>query len=99
MHSEHDAREIYHIMKHLRGMPVDLQHGDGYESIHSMLTDMPWEDIAKHFDGVYHGGLSGSGDYMMGGWDVESTAWLNKNVLELIGKVRIRPIDAYSDTD
>jgi hypothetical protein len=97
MHSHYDAKKIYRIMKHLKGEAVSRT--DGFETVTTLFSEMPWSDIAKHFDGVFHFGRTGSDDYFMSGWDAESTAWLNTDVLALVGKVRIRPISNYEDDD
>lgn len=99
MHSAYDAKKIYHIMKNLKGEPADTDGGDGLYRDQNLRTGMPWSDIAKHFDAVYHYGRTGSEDHFMYGWDAESTAWLNTNVLRLVSKVRIRPISSYEYDD
>lgn len=58
----------------------------------AMRATFPWDQIAKHFDGVWHGGYRDQG--FMYGWDVESTAWFDTSFLQLVGEV---PVVAYDD--
>jgi hypothetical protein len=58
----------------------------------AMRASFPWDQIAKHFDGVWHGGYGDQG--FMYGWDVESTAWFDTSFLQLVGEV---PVVAYDD--
>ena len=60
----------------------------------SMKTIFPWDQIVKHFDGVWHSGYSDQG--FMYGWDVESTAWFDTSFLQLVGEV---PVAGYDDDD
>lgn len=99
MHGVYDAKKIYRIISNLRGESTGSIDADGLDTVKELYEKMPWSDIAKHFDGVYHFGRSGSDDYFMSGWDAESTAWLNTDVLKLVGKVRIRSISSYEDDD
>lgn len=50
----------------------------------------PWDEIENDFDGIHH---IPSGprarNILMSAWDVESTAWFNKNHLENLGEVSI----------
>ena len=49
MHSMYDAKIIYSIMKNLKGESASIGHG--YDEAKSLMTDMPWSDIAKHPSG------------------------------------------------
>ena len=56
----------------------------------SWTQKFPWDDIENDFDGVHHK-PSGSrmANMLMSSWDVESTAWFNKNHLKNLGEVWI----------
>lgn len=56
-----------------------------------MRGNYPWDTMARYFDGVHHSGYS-MGDEFTYGWDVESTAWFNTNVLTYKGAVRLHHI-------
>lgn len=60
-----------------------------------MRSNYPWDTMARYFDGVNHRGGSGYGrhDEFTYGWDVESTAWFNTNVLTYKGAVRLHHVD------
>ena len=82
--NDYDANNIMRIFKDLdRVQPSRYQDQD--HDMH-LLTSFPWDQIARHFDAVHH---TGYGDGFVYGWDVESTAWLNTAVIQLIGKVKI----------
>jgi hypothetical protein len=84
--SEYDASDIYDAFDQLgRATPIDYSDQWGRLTRH-----FPWDQIALHFDGVYHSGY-GSDNFTYG-WDVESTAWLNTNMLELVGKVPVASV-------
>lgn len=86
--SEHDAERIYHTFERLGlAKPID------YSSYSRLTGAFPWDQIAKHFDAVWHGGY-GYNDDFTSGWDVESTAWLDTSFLQLIGEV---PVAGYDD--
>ena len=62
-----------------------------------MRSNYPWDILARHFDGVHHGGYGGGGyDEFTYGWDVESTAWFNTKVLKYKGAVKL---SVYDDED
>lgn len=88
-----EAQRIYDIFKRLRGElnPMDADH------THYMTSDFPWDEVAKHFDGVTHSGYGRFDEYswenFTSGWDAESTAWLNTSVLTRVAKVPITPIN------
>ena len=88
-----EAQRVYDIFKRLRGElnPMDT------DPKHFMTRDFPWDEVAKHFDGVTHSGYGRFDEYswenFTSGWDVESTAWLNTSVLTRVAKVPITPID------
>ena len=52
-----------------------------------MRNNFPWDQLARHFDGVHHAGSRSDG--FTYGWDVESTAWFNTSVLVYKGAVRL----------
>lgn len=58
----------------------------------TIRSTFPWDQIVRHFDGVWHGGYGDRG--FMYGWDVESTAWFDKSFLQLVGEV---PVVGYED--
>jgi hypothetical protein len=66
-----------------------------------MRGNFPWDTMAKHFDGVHHGGYS-SGDDFTEGWDVESTAWFKTDSLIYKGAVKLYTggsSNGYDDED
>jgi len=91
LNSEHDAERIYRAFENLgRASPIDRS-----ERYSRLSRAFPWDQIAKHFDGVWHGGYRSDG-YFMYGWDVESTAWFDTSFLILVGQV---PVVGYKDDD
>jgi hypothetical protein len=55
-----------------------------------MRGNFPWDSMAKHFDGVHHGGYSSRGhDDFTDGWDIESTAWFKTDNLIYKGAVKL----------
>jgi hypothetical protein len=81
--SDAEARKIARILGH------ELQ---GY----SIIDDYPWEKLGQLVDGIRYparlGGTWGSSqsNILMSMWDVESTAWFNRDHLRLIGEVNIK---------
>lgn len=61
-----------------------------------MRSNYPWDTLAKHFDGVWHGGYRHN--EFTYGWDVESTAWFNTKMLKYKGAVRLLD-GSYEDDD
>jgi hypothetical protein len=63
---------------------------------YSILDNYPWEKLGKLVDGIrYPARLRDSFDgsmnnILMSLWDVESTAWFNKDKLQLIGEVDVK---------
>jgi hypothetical protein len=81
--SDTAARKIARILGHeLRG--------------YSIIDDYPWEKLGQLVDGIRYparlGGTWGNGSpsILMSMWDVESTAWFNKDKLQLMGEVNIK---------
>jgi hypothetical protein len=89
MSSAYEAEHIYKLYKAMHNKPVDLDPKAGsYETPADLMKrDYPWNDIAKHWDGV-HGGYHYRDEFFYG-WDCESTAWFDPAVLVLKGKVRV----------
>jgi hypothetical protein len=69
--------------------------GDDYYDDWKMRSVFPWDEIAKHFDAVHHS-RPWYRDGFMYGWDVESTAWLNTDFLQLVGEV---PVAKWGDDE
>ena len=89
--TEYDARRVYHAFEDLgRISDIEKEKYERYsnDSETIMRLTFPWDQIAKHFDAVHHSGHSYRDSFMYG-WDVESTAWLNTEFLQLIGPVKI----------
>jgi hypothetical protein len=91
--TDHDAEDIIQAFIDLKRVEV----GDDYyqDPRWKMRTVFPWNEIAKHFDAVHHSGTWGHSEFMYG-WDVESTAWLNTDFLQLIGEV---PVAIWNDDE
>ena len=88
---ERDAEDIMQAFIDLGRVTVD----DDFYSHRMITSKFPWNEIAKHFDAVHHTSPWYRDDFMYG-WDVESTAWLSTDFLQLIGEV---PIDKYHYED
>jgi hypothetical protein len=64
--------------------------------VYSIIDDYPWAKLGQLVDGIRYparlGGTWGNGSpgILMSMWDVESTAWFNKDKLQLIGEVNIK---------
>ena len=54
-----------------------------------MRYAFPWDELSKHFDGVYHSGWSHGSDELSYGWDVESTVWFDTSFLKYAGAVKL----------
>lgn len=54
-----------------------------------MRSNFPWDTMARYFDGVHHLGYTSRSYDFRYGWDVESTAWFNTNVLKYKGAVKL----------
>jgi hypothetical protein len=89
LNNQYDAQRVYHAFENL-GRISDTEKYKPYsdDPEFMMRVTFPWDQIAKHFDAVYHNGHSYRDSFMYG-WDVESTAWLNTEFLQLIGPVKI----------
>ena len=81
--SDAAARKIARILGHeLRG--------------YSIIDDYPWAKLGQLVDGIRYparlGGTWGNGSpgILMSMWDVESTAWFNRDHLRLIDEVNIK---------
>lgn len=99
MNSDMDAKIIYTIFAELgRGNnalndPENYKdHYFGEENI--MRKDFPWQEIAKHFDGIHHGGWNREG--FVRDYDVESIAWFKTDRLQLLGQCKV--YDSYADS-
>ena len=92
-----DAKRIYQIY---RNLGVNLNPQAEYDSEHYGLSkDFPWDEIRKHWDAIHHyPGFSDRYGFMYG-YDCESTAWFNTDVLDYVGKVRIRPCERPRNDD
>jgi hypothetical protein len=91
----YDAKHIYSLY---RDLGVDLNPNSEYSTDHYEMTkDFPWHEICKHWDAVHHNPGYGDRYGFTYTYDVESTVWFNTNVLDYIGKVRIRPCDYQKD--
>jgi len=93
LNNDDDVERVYDAFVNL-GMATPIDYDLSYGSPGRLTKNFPWDAIARHFDGVRHSGYSRDG--FMYGWDVESTAWFNTSMLELVGEVNI---DAWSDED
>jgi hypothetical protein len=93
LNSEYDAERIYRAFENI-GTAKPIDHSARYSKL---SLNFPWDQIAKHFDGVWHGGYRyrDGGDFMYG-WDVESTAWFDTSFLTLVGQV---PVVGYKDDE
>lgn len=94
--SDHDAKQIYDLY-HRLGASVDRQNM--YRDEWDMRKDFPWDWIRKHWDGVNHRPGLGDRYGFTYGWDCESTAWFNTDVLKPRGTVPIRGCAGYDDED
>jgi hypothetical protein len=67
-----------------------LQRPKNYSDIPTWVQHFPWDDIEDDYDGIHHVPTgSRLANMLMSSWDVESTAWFNKNHLVNLGEVRI----------
>lgn len=94
---DHDAAMVYKLYRRL-GAAIPDEHGTTEHGLKNVHTHFPWNDVAKHWDGVHHSGRgsygSGHGIDFMYSWDVESTAWFDTDVLQYMGKVPLRAKEA-----
>lgn len=94
---DHDAATVYKLYRRL-GAAIPDEHGTTEHGLKNVHTHFPWNDVAKHWDGVHHSGRgsygSGHGIDFMYSWDVESTAWFDTDVLQYMGKVPLRAKEA-----
>ena len=84
LNSVQDAENIYQTFVELGVVPPIT---DSYEI--NLKVKFPWNEVAKHFDAVWHEGYGSYGDMFVYGWDVESTAWFNTDFLQLMGEVKV----------
>ena len=95
LNSDYDVKDIYRLYRELG---ADLTPSAEYTDSHFiMASDFPWQEIKKHWDAIYHNHNYGNEYGFTYGYDCESSAWFNTNVLEYMGKVRIRDIDWSQD--
>jgi len=76
-----EAKQIFQLYKNL-GTPLP--------DISQMSLGFPWHEIQKHWDGVHHEPTNNKYTDFTTPYSCESTAWFNTDVLEYVGKVRIR---------
>jgi hypothetical protein len=90
---DHDAAVVYKLYRRL-GAAIPDEHGTTDYGSKNVHTHFPWNDIAKHWDGIHHSGRRGYGygygSDFFSSWDVESTAWFDTDVLQYMGRVRLR---------
>jgi hypothetical protein len=93
LNDSQDAERVFRAFSDLgrTNKPPDYYQGDREGS---MRATFPWDQIVRHFDGVWHSGYSDQG--FMYGWDVESTAWFDTSFLQLVGEV---PVAGSNDDD
>jgi len=93
LNSSRDAERVFHAFSKLgrTNEPPEYYRNDVEGA---MQFTFPWDQIARHFDGVWHGGYRDQG--FMYGWDVESTAWFDTSFLQLMGEV---PVTGYGYDD
>jgi len=96
LNDSQDAKMIYELY-HRMGAKVDRENM--YKDDWAMRTDFPWDWVRKHWDGVNHRRDYGDRHGFTYGWDCESTAWFNTDVLKFKGTVPIRDCDHGSDDD
>jgi len=90
LNSTPDAQEIYQLYADM-GSAVKLHDvWSGNEIKYQMMNDFPWQDIRKHWDAVCHSSEWDRSGFTYG-WDCESTAWFNTDVLTYVGEVAILP--------
>lgn len=92
--NDYDAKTIYDLY-HKMGANVDRENM--YRDSWDLRKDFPWDWIRKHWDGVNHRTGLGDRQGFTYGWDCESTAWFNTDVLKFKGTVPIR--DCGQDID
>lgn len=95
-HENTDALQIYNIYAKLEGRKTvnsyrNWDYNQGDDSVaHLFDTSFPWDRISQNWDGVYHNAYIYDGNQFMYGWDVNSCAWFNPNVLTFRGRVLIK---------
>lgn len=87
----YDAKNIYKLYMDL-GASLN-QEALWSDNIDLLKADFPWNEISKHWDGIYHEPGWNDGYGFTYTYDCTSCAWFNTDVLDYIGKVRIRPCD------
>lgn len=85
--NDHDAQDIMWVFQSLNRVK-EPEEPNNYGRDVNMRLVFPWDEISKNFAGVHHSGY-GYGNEFMYGWDVESTAWFDTSVLQLIGEVPV----------
>ncbi len=102
---DYQAVQIYETFRELgRGnnSNVDQESRNGYvndNEITRIRVDFPWQEIAKHFDGVYHGAWSSRDSDFLRSWEVESIAWFKTDRLQLLGQVKVARIGNHNPGD
>jgi hypothetical protein len=85
--SDHDAEDVKQIFNDLAGITPKYDTENPYNN--SISKNFPWDQVAKHFDAVHHFDHYRHGSEFVYGWDCESTAWFNTDMLQLIGEVDV----------
>lgn len=101
-----DAVGIYNIFKELQrgnnAIDDPNRWTTGYTDDANIIhRDFPWQEIAKHFDGVWHSG-SWREDGFLRGWECESVAWFKASRLTLLGQCNVSKAgmrSLYGDDD
>lgn len=87
--NDYDAEYVYDIFRRLDKVVEEPYTPGKYEDQETKFRKyFPWNEIAKHFDGVHHSGGAYQSHFMYG-WDCESTAIFNPDILTLLGEVSI----------
>lgn len=89
------AEDFYRWAFETNRLPKSRDGDDSY-SVDNMRHHFPWDQLAKHFDGAHTNSFNR--DDFLSGWDVESTAWFNTQVLTYRGAVKLNS-STYEDED
>ena len=86
-HRPEDLIKILNINTDKEAMKIANYYGVTVKNPYELFTSMPWDKIAQEYDGIHHTPMRR--ELFMGSWDVESTAWLNTNMLQNQGQVPV----------